>query len=184
MSSLLISSFCWLTYDNCHFKDIQSIIIYNQKTRVLKPLRQTGWPESLVLRWMLHYSLTIELLWYLYQAFSCALTDHLQTSILITQIWQSWFHASKLYLQTQYKPTTFLVIACPSEDILLTQLSSIDQSSQYATDSKKCLTFVTTNCNNTTVPHNAFANHSQLQDTQACLSQKTFLLKQRDFKIF
>ncbi len=77
-------------------------------------------------------------------------------------IWQSWFHASKLYLQTQYKPTTFLVIACPSENKLLTWLSPIDQSSQYATNSMKYLTFVTTDCNNATVPHNAFADHSRL----------------------
>jgi len=84
----------------------------------------------------------------------------------------------------QDKPTTFLVIARPSEDRLLTRLSPIDQSSQYVTDSMKCLTFVTTDCNNATVPRNAFADHSRLQDTQACLSHKTFLLKQRDFKIF
>jgi len=156
----------------------------NQKRRVLKPHRQTGWHESPELRWMLHYSQTRKLLWHLYQAFSCALTDHLQTLISITEIWQSWFHASKLYLQTQYKPTAFLVISCPSEDRLLTRLSLIDQSSRYATDSMKCLTFVTTDCNNATVSHNAFADHSRLQDTQACPSQKTFLLKQHDFKIF
>jgi hypothetical protein len=133
---------------------------------------------------MLHYSQTRKLLWHLYQAFSCALTDHLQTLISITQIWQSWFHASKLYLQTQYKPTTFLVISCPSEDRLLTRLSPIDQNSWYATNSMKCLTFVTIDYNNATVSHNAFADHSWLQDTQACPSQKTFLLKQHDFKIF
>jgi hypothetical protein len=48
----------------------------------------------------------------------------------------------------------------------------------------KYLTFVTTDCNNATVPHNAFADHSRLQDTQACPTQKTFLLKQHNFKIF
>jgi len=83
-------------------------------------------------------------------------------------------------IQTYY----VLVIACLSEDRLLTRLSPIDQSSRYATDSMKCLTFVTTDCNNATVPHNAFVDHSRLQDTQACPSQKTFLLKQHDFKFF
>jgi hypothetical protein len=48
----------------------------------------------------------------------------------------------------------------------------------------KCLTFVTTDYSNATVPHNAFADHSRLQDTHACLSQKILFLKQRDFKIF
>jgi hypothetical protein len=36
---------------------------------------------------------------------------------------------------------------------------------------------VTTNCSNAIVPHNAFVDHSRLQDTQACLSQKKISLE-------
>jgi hypothetical protein len=44
VSFLLISSFCWLTYDNCHFKDIQTtIIIFWWRTLFSNLLKSCKW---------------------------------------------------------------------------------------------------------------------------------------------